>query len=910
MQRFNQRKTSRRSAQLTSRWRAWLLAAPLVLLVLVVYWPTLANGFVWDDDDYVENNATLASPSGLLNIWFKLGAVPQYYPLAHSTFWLEHRLWGLDPRGYHVVNMLLHAASVVLVWRLLARLAVPGAWLAAAIFAVHPVEVESVAWITERKNVLSCTLALGSLLAYLRFSPPERAAHPAGDSSSDRETWLYYGLALGLYTAALLSKTVTASVPAVLLVIYWWKRGQVTRRDLAPLAPFFVVGLALAAVTIWMEKTHVGASGAEWNLSPLARLLVAGRALWFYAGKLAWPHPIIFFYPRWIIDTHAAWQYLFPAAAVAVVVALWFARQRTGRGPLAAVLIFAGVLVPALGFFDVFPFRYSFVADHFQYHAGIALIALAAAAITVAGRRFGRNLSWLTPLAAAGLLLALVAVAEPRTRVYKDRFTLHEDTLARNPDAWVAPADLGHVLLGQGQYDPAIAYDRRTIGILRRLISENPGVVDYVDLLAGNYVNLGVAQQKGEQMPGALDSYRRAIEIRQKLVNDHPEVPEYRDRLAHCFTDLAVALRAAGQPIEAVDRHHKALEIRERLVRDFPKESNYQNNVAESEVDLGLLARQMGRSAEADDWFEKALVIREKLVQDYPASSQYENGLAWCYMDLGCVRNDVGRVSDAAGSFRKAAESRERLVRANPTVTEYQAGLAASYEELATAQQSSAHPTEAEAAHQRAIEVRETLVRENPRAAVHQGILAWDYERLGTLRYRAGRPADAERDLLRTLEIREKLVRDNPTVADFQNDLGWIHIQLGDLQRAAGRPTEAIASCNQAIDLLEKLVAKTPDTARYRANLGLGYAIVGASQHALRQYAEAEASYRKAASIREKLAEDFPAVADYQQAVATTYEELAALQRNLGQPAEAEYSLQKAAKIRERIVHDRRAVGS
>ena len=271
----------------------WLWGASLVLLACVAYWPTLGNGFIWDDDDYVQNNMTLASPAGLRNIWFKLGAVPQYYPLVHSTFWIEHRLWGLDARGYHAVNLLLHALSAVLVWRLLARLAVPGAWLAAAVFAVHPVGVESVAWVTERKNVLSCALALGSMLAYLRFSP----ADVASDDRA-RGAWRYYVLALVLYVAAVLSKTVTASVPAVLLVVYWWKRGRVSGRDVIRLIPFFAWGLGLSAVTVWMEKTFVGAHGEEWNISPLERMLIAGRALWFYAGKLAWPYPLIFFYPR------------------------------------------------------------------------------------------------------------------------------------------------------------------------------------------------------------------------------------------------------------------------------------------------------------------------------------------------------------------------------------------------------------------------------------------------------------------------------------------------------------------------------------------------------------------------------------------------------------------------------------
>ncbi len=227
------------SARPTLPLSVWLGAAAIVLLVVIVYLPTLGAGFIWDDDMYVEENPTLDSLSGLVDIWFKLGAVPQYYPLVHTSYWLEHQLWGRQPVGYHAVNLLLHAATALLAWRLLARLAVPGAWLGAALFAVHPVCVESVAWVTERKNVLSCALALGSMLAYLHFSPPELADARASAqaASASRGRWLWYALALVLYLGALASKTVTASLPAVLLVIYWWKRG-ISRRDVALLAPF------------------------------------------------------------------------------------------------------------------------------------------------------------------------------------------------------------------------------------------------------------------------------------------------------------------------------------------------------------------------------------------------------------------------------------------------------------------------------------------------------------------------------------------------------------------------------------------------------------------------------------------------------------------------------------------------
>jgi tetratricopeptide (TPR) repeat protein len=436
----------------------WLGAGGLVALVLVVYWPTLRNGYIWDDETYVEHNVNLQSASGLYAIWFKIGAVPQYYPLVHTTFWIENHLWGIAPRGYHFVNLSLHAASAILLWRLLLRLRVPGAWLAAAIFAVHPVQVETVAWITERKNVLSCLLGLGAIWSYLKFSPPEATdAQRAGDGPATGGWW-YYGLALALYVLGLLSKTVVCSVPAVLLVIYWWKRGRLSARETVRLAPFFVIGLSLAALTVWMERTRVLAVGAEWDYTPMQRILLAGRDLWFYAEKLAWPHPLMFFYPRWEIRADDAWQYLYLAAALIVFAGLWAFRARIGRGPLAAALIFAGVLVPALGFFNVYPFRFSFVADHFQYHASIALIALAAAGITLVCAR----LKWrgALPLVAIVIIGSLAVVAQQRTRVYHDLKTLYEDTIAQNPACWIAHHNLGSYLEDQGKYPEAIEHYR------------------------------------------------------------------------------------------------------------------------------------------------------------------------------------------------------------------------------------------------------------------------------------------------------------------------------------------------------------------------------------------------------------------------------------------------------------------
>jgi len=533
-----------------------LLAGLLVAMTLVAYRPVLDNGFIWDDDDYVIENPTLRSVDGLRRIWLDFGATPQYYPLVHSTFWVEYQLWQLDPAGYHLVNVLLHALAVVLLWRVLSLLAVPGAWLAAAIFAVHPVHVESVAWITERKNVLSGAFCLASLLAYLR------AAGMGCGAPGDRESTRWYALSLLSFACALLSKTVTGSLPAVILLLQWWKRGRIGWPDLRQLAPFFFLSLVFGVLTVQLETQHVGAVGREWDLSFADRCLVAGRALWFYAAKLLWPAQLAFNYPRWDIDAASGSAFLFPAASLAVVVALWAARRRVGRGPLVAVLIFAGTLFPALGFFDVYPMRYSFVADHFQYLASLGLIGLfAAAAASLAGRLSGGRRA-LAAVCAAVLLLVLGGLTWRQTQVYRDLETLWRETLAVNPDSWLAHENLGAIVQERGELDEAIRHFKRSleiephqheaynnlgnamrargeldeaVALIRRSLEVEPNYV-----LAHN--SLGLALHDRGEHDAAARSFERALQI-------HPD-------LAAAHTNLGITLAAQGR-LDAAARHHR-----------------------------------------------------------------------------------------------------------------------------------------------------------------------------------------------------------------------------------------------------------------------------------------------------------------------------------------------------------------
>ena len=857
--------------------RACLGCAILSLLVTIVYWPTLAAGF-GSSSDYIEHNPAIRTLPGLADIWFKFNATNQYMPVVFSTFWVEYHLWELDPRGYHVVNLLLHATSAVLVWWLLARLGVPGAWLAAAIFAVHPIEVDAIAVLHQRKKVLTCIFALASLLAYLRFSPPESPDVTIGEVPRTRGRWGYYVLAFLLYLASLLGSAETAFGPAVLLVIYWWKRGRLTWRDVAQTAPFFVVGWALYSVTVWREMALIVDSGQSWNFSLLERVLLAGRIFWFYAGKLAWPYPLMVIYPQWVIDSRLWWQYLFPAAFLAVLVGLWLARKRIGRGPLAGVLIFAGMLAPGLGFFDFFAFQITFVGDHFQYHASIALIALAAAtAVTLAGH-LPTSARWLAAVAGAALLLPLAVVSHERTHVYKNEATMMEDFRAKAAPSWQKLCYIGSLLQQEGKYAEALAHVRQAIDLQEQLVRDNPTRSIYKHDLALLHVGISLIQRDAGQMAEREISLRNAIDIQEKLFHDNSSLRKYQDDLAKSYAQLARAQREAGRPADAAVLLHKAIAVRQNLARDNPTVSKVQNNLAMSYADLGILQRDMGPPNEAASAFRRAIDVREKLIRDDPLVAEYQAVLAASYEDLAIAQRNVGRATEAVASRRKAIEIRETLARHTGELTV-----------LRLVDQ---------------IETRQHLVDNGLLMSEYQNDLAASYTDLGLLEREVGRPAATESAFRKALEIREKVSRDNPNSSKYKNDLAASYVDFGILQYNMGRMAEAETSFRKAIEIREKLAQEHPLVRDYRSGLAWCYVDLAGTQHSSGRSAEAEASYRKAIQLREKLAEDDPGVEHFQHELAASYRDLSHLLRATSRLDEAETACRKAITIRQKLVED------
>ncbi len=594
------------------------LGLALFAVTLAAYWPALHGGLLWDDDKHITRQE-LRSVDGLRRIWFEPGSTQQYYPVVHSAFWLEHRLWGDATLGYHVVNTCLHALSALLIWAILRRLAVPGASLAAFLFALHPIQVESVAWITELKNTLSGVFYFAAALAYLRFDRTRRATT--------------YAVALALFVLALLSKTVTGTLPASLAVVLWWRHGTLDiRRDLRPLVPLIVLGVAGGFLTAWVERVQIGAYGSDFQFSLIDRCLIAGRVAWFYLGKLTWPTGLAFIYPRWTVSSAEWWQYLFPLALAGLLGALWWLRSRT-RAPLAVLLLYCLALVPAAGFVNVYPFRFAFVADHFQYLAGVPVFALAAAAAMTLAKRI--NAAPVRFGAAAALAVALGGLTWEQSREYGDAETLYRTTIARNPSCWMARINLGTHLLASAPELAAVQFEEAV-----RLKPDLPEA----------HFNLGIVDEKAGRLDEAAAHYRMALQ-------HGPDLAVIHNNVGHL-------LMLQGRPKEAAEECTRALRLDPGLV--------------EAHVNLGALALGTD-NARAEAHFRAAVALRPG-VADYhnqladalqvmgrldEARAEYESALR-LRPDFPEAHNNLGSLLRRGGKTDAAIEQFRAAIRAKP----------------------------------------------------------------------------------------------------------------------------------------------------------------------------------------------------------------------------------------------------
>lgn len=479
----------------------------LAVIVLAAYQPALGGGFVWDDDTHLTAN-TITRPDGLRLSWTSR-AQPNYWPLTWTAFWVQWQLWGRDASGYHLVNVVLHALNAFLLWRILRRLRVPGSWIAAVIFAVHPVNVECVAWITQMKTLLCALLWMVTLRLWIEFDDSRRRG--------------FLAAAFAAFLAAMLSKPAVVAGPFALLLIAWWRRRRLTRTDIVATLPFLAVSLALGAVEVWFQYGRSIGDYVVRSDSLAARVAGAGWVFWFYLGKAAAPVGLLFVYPRWQVDASSLLAWLPLAGALAVFAAAWVARRAWGAPVLAALGYFALMIAPVAGLLNIFYFRYSYVADHYQYIAVVAPIALACAAGATLAARAPRLQATLVALAAAVVVL-LAAASRDRSSMFEGHETLWRRTLQENPACWMGHTALGTILANKGQVSQAISHYEEAVRLNGR----------YTDAL----VSLGVLRL-------LTGSPQAAAELLRRATVEAPSNTRYRELLAGA---LGASADAATSP--------------------------------------------------------------------------------------------------------------------------------------------------------------------------------------------------------------------------------------------------------------------------------------------------------------------------------------------------------------------------
>jgi tetratricopeptide (TPR) repeat protein len=626
----------------------WLLGLLLVAALFIAYQPAWHAGFIWDDDNHLTNNPCIVGPLGFKDIWTSSEAM--YFPLVLTSFWVLHAIWGLDPLPYHLINIAMHAACAVLLWHVLRRLNVPGAWLGAALWALHPAQVESVAWISELKNTQSGLFFLMAILFFLRWHETTAAAQarkPAARSNramapTGKGNEWDYALALFCAILALLSKPSTVMLPVALLLCWWWRERRWPWHNLVRLLPFFFLSAAVSAWAIWEQKYHAGALGPAWAQSWPERALIAGKVIWFYLGKLIWPQPLMFIYPRWVIDVSHPAAWLPTLAAVAALLLLWWYRDRLMWPLFFAFDYFVILLFPVLGFFNVYFFRYSFVGDHFQYLASMGPLALAGSGVVAAFELLKKHQVALRTAAYGVILVGLGTLTWQQTRAYGNAETLYRTTIANNPNCWMCYNNLGTLLAQTGQRQAAAQQFQQALRI-------KP---DHAEA----YYNLGIISAGYGKLDEAVERYRQALQINPRYTEAHNNlgsalvglgrldegIEQYRQALridpghAKAHNNLGTALAAAGKFDEAVDQFREALKVNPRY--------------ADAHLNRGLALSRQEKQEEAIQDFREALRIQ-------PGYAAAHEALARSLIALGRKDEAVSHLQESIRVLRSQRES-------------------------------------------------------------------------------------------------------------------------------------------------------------------------------------------------------------------------------------------------------------
>jgi tetratricopeptide (TPR) repeat protein len=589
-----------------AQWK-WMGAALIAVAVFIVYWPAHNGGFIFDDESLLTFSPIIKASDGLYRYWFTTEAL-DYWPVTNSSFWLEWRLWGMNPTGYHVTNLMLHIADALLVWLVLQKLAVPWPWLAALLFALHPVNVESVAWISQRKNLLAMLFFLCSIWSWLQ-GEENREARGAGRRTKEKRSpgsemplgagW-WYGLSLLAFILAMLSKGSVAILPLVLVLIVWWQRGRIAWSDVIRFLPFFVVAGVLTAVDLWFQ-TH-GTGQVIREVTPIQRLLGAAAVVWFYLGKALVPVDLSFIYPQWDIQTANLLWWLPLIGAVAITAFLVWKRNsprmKWVRPALFAWTFFCMALLPVMGFTDVTYMLHTLVADHYEHIAVIGVVALAAAAFCYGYGKLQAKFRPAMTVAAGLVVLVFAGLTWRQSGLYANALVLYQDTVKKNPDSWLVQSNLGLELSRRGKYEESIPHFKEALKL-------NP-------ICAVAHFHWGNALADLNRLPEAVEHYRLAIKI----------VPEFAD--AHYR--LGLGLQLLDHPKEAEQEYRTALELK-------PDDAEAHNS-------LGLMLATRHQFPEAINHFEQAVKADPEFLQ--------------AYINLASACAALGRYADAINNAQQA----------------------------------------------------------------------------------------------------------------------------------------------------------------------------------------------------------------------------------------------------------------
>ena len=718
--------------------RHWRGILALGLLVGISYFPALGAGFIWDDSIFVDE-PLIQQWSGIWDIWLSPREIREghYWPVVYSSFWLEHKLWGLDPAGYHAVNVLLHLANCFLVWTLMARLDVKGAWAVAAVFAVHPLHVDSVAWIIERKDLLSALFYIAAALAWIRYLDARRPL-------------LYCG-ALTLFGLALLSKSIAVTLPVALLILHAWRRDAADRTGWPRLVPFFAVAIFVTAADLSFYQSR---EPLDLGYSLIERALIAARALFFYGWKLLWPTELAVIYPHWNVDASDTVSWALLLGAMAVPAALWALRRRIGTGPLVGAAYFAVTLVPVLGFVDYGYMQFSFVADRYQYLAGLGLLAVLVAALAHAA---GSLEGWSRKAVHAGgamVLAALAAKTWSQAEVYRDETTFFQHIVSFNPNARDARLNLADALVDAGRFEESVAAAHvaieqrpdhanthhvlgRALAGLRRFEEAEAAFSKARELAprdASIAHNTGQMFRDAGRHQEAVEKFREALEIR---------------------PDLALAHGAMGPSLNALGRYEEALEATTTAMSLWP----HLQLSGELQGAAGYAAWKLNDLVQAAHYFQIALEAN-------PNDAQM-------HLNLGRIRLEQQRFEQGREHLRRALDLRSD----DPTMLL----------EVGDALRIGGQP-------ERALPVYRQVLEKSPgSAAAHAGtgLALLELERYP--------------ESITELEEAIALDPDLPIVGELHRHLGTAHLELGNVDKAVENFRRAIESDPDDADAMDHL---------------------------------------------------------------------------------------------------------